>query len=388
MVVVLLLASALFYARGVTRLWAASDKGAGVRVWRVWSFALGWLALGIALLSPLHALGDSLFSAHMVQHEILISVAAPLLVLSQPLIPFLWAMPVRWRQRVGEWTRQRAVRHLWKALTMPSVAFALHAVALWAWHLPGPYQATLTSELVHSLQHASFLLTALLFWWTIFSVHGGELARGRAIFYLFATALQTGALGALLTFAPTLWYPAYASTTAVWGFSPLDDQQLGGLIMWIPGSLVYLAAALTIFAQWLRESERRSVLRESAVVTARTISAVIAVVLLIGCDRASGDNGRMLSNADADRGRLAIKKYGCGSCHTIDGISGARGLVGPPLNGIASRVYIAGVLPNEPDNLIRWIENPPGVDPKTAMPNMGVTVRDARDITAYLYTLR
>jgi cytochrome c2 len=96
----------------------------------------------------------------------------------------------------------------------------------------------------------------------------------------------------------------------------------------------------------------------------------------------------MLTNADAGRGRIAIKKYGCGSCHTIPGITGAEGLVGPPLSQIASRVYIAGVLPNEPDNMIRWIENPPGIDSKTAMPNMGVTVRDARDIAAYLYTLR
>jgi cytochrome c2 len=96
----------------------------------------------------------------------------------------------------------------------------------------------------------------------------------------------------------------------------------------------------------------------------------------------------MLSNADTERGRTAIKKYGCGTCHNIPGVSGAVGMVGPPLGQIAQRVYIAGVLPNEPDNMIRWIENPPGVDPKTAMPYMAVTPRDARDIAAYLYTLR
>jgi len=96
----------------------------------------------------------------------------------------------------------------------------------------------------------------------------------------------------------------------------------------------------------------------------------------------------MISNADAGRGRAAIRRYGCGSCHSIPGITGADGLVGPPLGQIASRVYIAGVLPNEPENMIRWIQNPPAVDEKTAMPNMGVTARDARDIAAYLYTLR
>jgi cytochrome c oxidase assembly factor CtaG len=143
-------------------------------------------------------------------------------------------------------------------LTTPSIAFGLHAVALWAWHLPGLYQATLASELLHSFQHASFLFTALLFWWTILGASRAEIARGRAILYLFLTALQTGALGALLTFAPSLWYPAYARTTGPWGLSPLDDQQLGGLIMWIPGSLAYLVAALALLAQWLRESEKRS----------------------------------------------------------------------------------------------------------------------------------
>jgi cytochrome c2 len=200
--------------------------------------------------------------------------------------------------------------------------------------------------------------------------------------------LQTGALGALLTFAPSLWYPAYAATTGPWGISPLDDQQLGGLIMWIPGSIAYLIAGLAVFGGWLRESEKRSIHRERALLAARNIAIVVLAVILGACDRASGDERHMLANADVDRGSAAIRKYGCGSCHTIPGITGAQGLVGPPLGQIASRVYIAGVLPNEPDNMIRWLENPPAVDPKTAMPSMGVTPRDARDIAAYLYTLR
>jgi putative membrane protein len=387
-VVALLVLSAILYAVGLFRLWTASETGAGVSKWRAIAFGFGWAALAVALLSPLHALGGALFSAHMTQHELLISVGAPLLVLGRPLIPFLWALPQPYRRTVGGFAKVGIVRRSWEVLTLPSIAFALHAVALWVWHLPGPYQATLTSDVAHSLQHASFLATALLFWWTIFSFHGGELARGRAIFYLFATVLQTGALGALLTFAQTLWYPAYASTTAPWGLAPLEDQQLGGLIMWIPGSLAYLVAALAIFAEWLRDSERRSVVRERAVFAARNVAVLLIALTFFSCDRASGDNGAMLTNADAGRGRTAIKKYGCGSCHTIPGIGGANGLVGPPLSQIASRVYIAGVLPNEPDNMIRWIENPPSIDPKTAMPNMGVTVRDARDIAAYLYTLR
>jgi cytochrome c oxidase assembly factor CtaG len=257
-VIALLLVSAGLYVRGVARLWAASEIGSGVEVWRVLSFAMGWLALVVALVSPLHALGSALFSAHMAQHEILISIAAPLLILGRPVIPLVWAFPRKARRPLGEIARMDGLRRAWMVLATPSVAFALHAIALWAWHLPTAYEAALRSDLTHSLQHTSFVLTALLFWWTILGTSRGGLARGRAILYLFLTALQTGALGALLTFAPSLWYPAYAATTWAWGLSPLDDQQLGGLIMWIPGSIAYLIAALVLFAEWLRESEKRS----------------------------------------------------------------------------------------------------------------------------------
>jgi cytochrome c2 len=95
-----------------------------------------------------------------------------------------------------------------------------------------------------------------------------------------------------------------------------------------------------------------------------------------------------LTGGDVDAGRVAVKTYGCDACHTIPGVVDARGLVGPPLTQIANRIYIAGVLTNTPDNLIGWIQNPPGVDPRTAMPNLGVDRTAARDIAAYLYTLR
>ena len=255
--VALLVLSLGIYTAGVARVWSASAPGAGAQTWRVACFAVGWISLTLALVSPLHALGGMLFSAHMTQHEILISVAAPLLVLGKPVIPFIWAFPEAGRKRLAGWAHIRSVAAAWRILTAPAVAFAVHAIALWGWHLPGPYQATLTSDLAHSLQHTSFIVTALLFWWTVLGSRG-ELSRGKSMLYLFATALHTGALGALLTFSPSPWYPAYATTTAAWGLTPLEDQQLGGLIMWIPGSVAYLAATLGIFALWLRESERRS----------------------------------------------------------------------------------------------------------------------------------
>lgn len=386
-VLVALIASAYLYASGLFRLWS-NGAGVGIRRWEAGAFAGGWLVLAVALVSPLHALGGVLFSAHMTQHELLIAVSAPLLVLGRPLVPFVWSLPVSWRRAVGRWSKQRAVARSWHVLTLPAAAFGLHAVALWAWHLPGPYQSTLHSELMHTLQHMSFLFSALLFWWTIFKARGSALGYGGAVFYLFATGLQTGALGVLLTFAPSPWYPAYATTTGPWGLSPLEDQQLGGLIMWIPGSIPYLIGGLVMFARWLRESETRAARSTAAMMAARMAVLFVAVAALSSCDRASGDDRYQLSGASPDRGRVAIRHYGCGSCHNIPGVTGASGMVGPPLGQVSQRVYIAGVLPNEPDNMVTWIENPPGVDPKTAMPNMGVTVRDARDIAAYLYTLR
>lgn len=285
LVLICLSLSAWLYIKGAGRLWRASTRGAGVGMWEAASFATGWLVIVLALVSPLHQMGDELFSAHMVQHELLISVGAPLLVLGRPLIPFLWAMPMEWRRSVGGWSQSRVVSQGWRRISNPMVAFGLHGLALWIWHLPQFFQATLRSEFIHSLQHTSFLLTAILFWWTIFNARAGEVRRGAAVCYLFATLLETGALGALLTFSPTLWYPAYAATTARWGISPLEDQQLGGLIMWIPGSLAYIASALAIFANWLRESERRSLRRERAMPGVRALFLALLVPALAAASR-------------------------------------------------------------------------------------------------------
>jgi cytochrome c2 len=117
----------------------------------------------------------------------------------------------------------------------------------------------------------------------------------------------------------------------------------------------------------------------------------LAALLAIGCsgaDAASSESANRMTGGDADRGRELVRQYGCGSCHTIPGVTGANGLVGPPLAGIASRSYIAGVLPNAPDNMLRWLQDPRAVDSLTAMPNVGVTASDARHLAAYLYTLR
>ncbi|HEX8363418.1 MAG TPA: cytochrome c oxidase assembly protein [Longimicrobium sp.] len=250
-----LFVSAWLYSRGTERLWRRAGVGHGVRRWEAGCFAAGMLTLVVAMVSPLHPLGGVLFSAHMVQHELLMAVAAPLLVLGRPVVPVLWALPIRWRRAGG--AAARSGRGAWRLVSAPFAAWLLHAAALWFWHIPGPYQATLTSEAMHTLQHASFLGTGLLFWWALFHGRRGRMGYGAAVFYLFATAMHSGGLGALLTFARQPWYPAYGATAA-WGLTPLEDQQLAGLIMWIPAGVSYLVAGLALVAAWMRESERKA----------------------------------------------------------------------------------------------------------------------------------
>jgi len=259
-IVLPLAGSGILYARGVRELWR-EHAGRGVERWEASSFAVGWVVAALALVSPLHALSEQLFLAHMLQHELLMAVAAPLLVLGQPLVPSLWGLPREGRHRVGAFMRHPMVHATSRSLGKPLGAFALHALAIWLWHAPALFQATLESDIVHALQHVSFLGTALLFWWSILHARVTPGAArgtgfGLAVLLLFATTLHTGALGALLTFSRTLWYPAYGSAAASWGLTALEDQQLAGLLMWIPASVSYLVAALWLFARWLRESGR------------------------------------------------------------------------------------------------------------------------------------
>jgi cytochrome c oxidase assembly factor CtaG len=252
------------FAIGLWRLWREAPGRRSVRRWEPICFAGGWLALFAALVSPLHAWGSVLFSAHMSQHEVLMLVAAPLLVLGRPVVIFLWAFPVNWSRRIGNLGKIAVVNRAWHLLTIPLVAWLVHAVALWTWHVPVLFEAVLRNEWVHTLQHLSFLISALLFWWAL--IHGpqGAMGYGAAVLYLFTTSIHSGALGALLTVAGSVWYPSYIGLTSSWGLTPLEDQQLGGLIMWIPAGLVYVIAGLALFAGWLREADVRAARRERA----------------------------------------------------------------------------------------------------------------------------
>jgi putative membrane protein len=262
LVVISLLATAILFAVGLRQLWRESGVGKGIRVWEAAAFGAGWFVLFVALVSPLHAWGRVLFSAHMTQHELLMLVAAPLIALSRPMIAFMWALPLAWSRCVGGWAKVNWFHKLWCALTIPLVAWIIHAVALWMWHVPALFDATLHSELIHTLQHLSFILSALLFWWALIHGRRGWMGYGAAVLYVFTTSIHSGLLGALLTFSTYVWYPSYVGLTTSWGLSPLEDQQVGGLIMWIPAGVAYAIAGLALLAGWLRESEARTLSRE------------------------------------------------------------------------------------------------------------------------------
>jgi cytochrome c oxidase assembly factor CtaG len=250
-VVILMAATLLIYVVGYLRLRNRSGRGRAARTGQLAAFGCGWLALVVALNSPLDALSAELFSAHMVQHEMLMIVAAPLLVIGRPFGVWVWAFPKRARDAISRAIRAQYIRVPWRWLTKPTVAWLLHATALWGWHVPRLFEAALRSSIVHSMQHTSFLVTALLFWWTVFGEPARRSNGAHAMLSLFTTMVHTGALGALLTLAPGLWYPTYIESSTALGFDPLHDQQLGGLVMWVPGGLAYLASAIVLSARWL-----------------------------------------------------------------------------------------------------------------------------------------
>jgi putative membrane protein len=246
-VVAILAISALLYARGLVALWRSAGAGRGVGIVHATCFAAGWLAVVVALVSPLDSLAADLFWVHMVQHEVLMLVAAPLLVLARPLAVWSWALPPGWVRALVR-PAGSALRAAWSALTAPLAAWLLHAAALWLWHVPALFNAALASDAWHTAQHVSFFATALVFWRACIGGSASRRAAGAGVFYVFTTMVHTGLLGVLLTVSRTAWY---ANDAGRWGWTALEDQQLGGLIMWIPAGAVYLAVGLALFARWL-----------------------------------------------------------------------------------------------------------------------------------------
>ncbi len=253
-----LAALAALYAIGWTRLsWRVARPGAAL-IGRL-LLAYGALAtIALALLSPLHDLAHARFSAHMLQHMLLVAVAAPALLLADPFPILLWALPARTRGAAGRLFAPRApLRALWRAVTWMPVAWVGHVLVLWVWHLPVAYDAALAHPRLHDLQHLTLFASAVAFWWPVLdpAPRVAEPAHpGWRIVYLVLGAFQGGALGLLLALSPRVLYVAYAPG----GPAALDDQAVGGVVMWAVGGAVEMAAVLALVFAYLTGEERAS----------------------------------------------------------------------------------------------------------------------------------
>jgi cytochrome c oxidase assembly factor CtaG len=247
----LLLFLGLYFA-GFVRLSRRSGQGRASHRRGAILFSAGWITLAAATGSPLHQAGEHSFLMHMIEHELIMLPAALLLVLARPGPILLWAFPTSVRGTFA--TIARSGRTMWASLAAPVAATLIQGAAMWLWHMPPLFDRALDNEAWHIAQHLSFLLSSLLFWWAV--AHGRRTSHGLAAFCLFLTSLIGGALGALMAFSTSPWYAPYAAlglTPA--GLSPAEDQQLAGLVMWVPGGAFHAAAALYFLYQWLKASE-------------------------------------------------------------------------------------------------------------------------------------
>ena len=237
-----------WYAVGLRSLWQKAGRGRCIGQGQAAAYFGSLTVIFAALISPLDALSDQLASAHMIQHMLIMVVAAPLFVLGVPGLVLTWGLPRRWRRIAGGW-RQWLDADVFGRPLLPSL---MYAAALWIWHLPVMYEAALADPLVHDAQHLSFFIAACLFWRLLLDpLRRLRLHPVAAMLILFATALHAALLGVFMTLSPVLWYDVYVGRTAAWGLTPLSDQQLAGLIMWMPACLVYPAVAAAVFGRWL-----------------------------------------------------------------------------------------------------------------------------------------
>ena len=245
----------LLYAIGAKRLF---DRGVRVRRVERLSFWIGWATLAAAVAPPLDAAAALRFSAHMAQHELLMLIGAPLLIVGRPVVSLLWSLPARMRPTAGATLNRTLVATLWRWLTTPVVAWALHGLVIWVWHLPVLYEGAIRHEGFHAFQHATFVATAVFFWWGLVYGRYGRAAYGASALFVFITSVHTGVLGAMFTLSNAPYYPLYVARGSAAGVDALADQQLAGLYMWIPAGIVLTLFGLSLLVAWLAEAERRA----------------------------------------------------------------------------------------------------------------------------------
>jgi putative membrane protein len=235
----------------------ARRRPAAVRATRMAFAGAALSCVAIALLPPLDDLADRLFAAHMLQHMVLVMLAAPALLLANPFPVVLWALPRPLRLYLGRrLTRTSVVGRLWLVATTMLLTWPAYAAVLWLWHVPVAYDAALSHRWLHDIEHVSFFTAALLFWWPV--IHPAPRYRppvpaALRIVYLVLAAFQTAALGLVLTLAPTVIYRSYGA---------LDDQARGGMVMWALGGLFDMLAVLVVLYRSLGAGAGRGASRD------------------------------------------------------------------------------------------------------------------------------
>jgi putative membrane protein len=250
-------AAVLLYATGVYRI--RRRVGANRVVFRsqTFSFGLAAVLLVIALSSPVDDITDSLFSAHMAQHLALMLLIPPLAVWSRPVVVGLWAFPHGARKTISNSRFSRILRAIIQWLMQPLVVAILFLGTFSFWHLPRPYAWSLSNEWVHALEHLTFLVTAIMFWELVIEPSGRRrMGHYTTLLYVAAIAVLSGLPGALMILSPVALFKAHTSVTAVWGLTPLEDQQIAGLIMWIPAGLFFLIPIAVLFMRAMAIKEQ------------------------------------------------------------------------------------------------------------------------------------
>jgi putative membrane protein len=246
-----LVALAVLYARGRLRLGRVVARRTRVAPAAFWA---GWMAMLAAVLPPLDGLAVQRFSAHMVQHELLMLVGAPLLIVGRAFATVLLGLPERGRTAAARLLQTAPAGSAWRVLSAPLAAWALHGLAVWLWHVPALYEGAVRHEALHFVQHATFAGTAMLFWSGLIHGRYGRAGYGASVFFVFTTLVHTGLLGAVFTLAPSPLYPLYAAQTP----DAMADQQLAGLVMWVPAGFVLTVTGLALFAAWIGDAGRRT----------------------------------------------------------------------------------------------------------------------------------
>jgi cytochrome c oxidase assembly factor CtaG len=233
--------------------------------WRLISYETGLVFIALSLLSPIDSLSQQLFFMHMIQHLLLIMIAPPLLLIANPMPVVLWGLPYKWRIEAGHnlghlLHHDSQFRQFLRTITAPGIIWLVWIIALFGWHDPNMYNAALRYEFLHDLEHLSFFIASLLFWWHVTGagprIHKQFGYIGRTAFVIAAVPANM-ALGIWLAFNSNVIYTYYEAVPRIWGIDALTDQRIGGVIMWIPGSMMFLLAALILAALYLGGEENK-----------------------------------------------------------------------------------------------------------------------------------